>query len=348
MSRKINLGKVRGKDYVLTEADRLEIAQKIVPNATAEAVSLIDAYYGYEGENDILGLQVDYENKTFTRLAGAIGLSAGTDFDKFPMYGGMKRCNIKSNGEITAYYGEGGYADDNTATQTMVEMPKFYYKVVPLKLEKIEDGPGYHIRKANYYITDKQYPGFKLHPAFINEQGDEIDKFYYSAYEGYLTENGNYYNDATHMETTAKTVDPKIHTISSRANRKPISGQNFKLYRSSEEQCIAKLGSGWHLETMKAHSAIQFLMMIEYGKLNMQPTSSTDKSAFAYGVCNTTAPYESVNRCATTGATASLGNKTGVAASTSFEYYDVTTKTKKTEIRTDWQSSSCSYRGIEN
>lgn len=95
----------------------------------------VKAFVGYTDE-DIVGLCVDFENKTFKRLAGAVGLSAGSDFDKFTMYGGRRRCNVSDDGTITAYYGDENYAEDGSNGQVMVFQPKFYYKVVPLKLEK--------------------------------------------------------------------------------------------------------------------------------------------------------------------------------------------------------------------
>ena len=50
MSR-IDCGKVKGEDYILTENDKIEIAEKVVPNASAEAISLLDGYYGFEGQD---------------------------------------------------------------------------------------------------------------------------------------------------------------------------------------------------------------------------------------------------------------------------------------------------------
>ena len=62
-----------------------------------------EKYYGSLGigkkmDKSIIGLQVDYENRTFTRLESAFGLSAGSDFDKFEMFGGRKRCNVLDDG----------------------------------------------------------------------------------------------------------------------------------------------------------------------------------------------------------------------------------------------------------
>ena len=55
--------------------------------------------------DSIVGIQVDYKNKTFKRLAGAANLTKGSDFDKFTMFGGRKRCNVADDGSIVAWYG---------------------------------------------------------------------------------------------------------------------------------------------------------------------------------------------------------------------------------------------------
>ncbi|MDE6413220.1 MAG: hypothetical protein K2K42_04930, partial [Eubacterium sp.] len=82
-------------------------------------VEEIKAYIGYT-DSDILGLCVDYENKKCTRLAGAADKTAGADFDSFNMYGGMRRCNVNDNGEITAYYGDEDFVDNDSSIQVMV------------------------------------------------------------------------------------------------------------------------------------------------------------------------------------------------------------------------------------
>ena len=70
-------------------------------------MSDLKAYIGYT-DTDIAGIEVDYENNTFTRLAGAVGKNAGSDFNTFPVYGGMRRCNLADDGTVNAYYGDKG------------------------------------------------------------------------------------------------------------------------------------------------------------------------------------------------------------------------------------------------
>ena len=110
--------------------ERLEDADEILTG-----IEDIKAYLGYTDE-DIAGICVDYQNKTFKRLAGAYDKNAGSDFDTFPMFGGRRRCNVSDDGTIVAYYGDNDYAEDGSMGQVMVYQPKFYYKVVPLVYDK--------------------------------------------------------------------------------------------------------------------------------------------------------------------------------------------------------------------
>lgn len=297
----------------------------------SDEVEDIKAYIGYT-DSDILGLQVDFENKTFTRLAGAVGLSAGADFDQFAMYGGRKRCNVSDDGTITAYYGDENYAEDGSNGQVMVYQPKFYYKVVPLKLEPIEGGIGYHQRKTNFYISATPKLGFKLHPAFYDVNGNEVDYILFSAYEGsmYDFSAAEYVNDGTNTNTAIETGD----LLCSIAGVKPISGLYKKLTKANLELLAQNRNSGWRLETVKAVSANQLLMMIELGTMNTQ-------TAIGKGVVSIT-DSRGYNCASLTGSTSELGNCTGQATVTINEIGGVETAyTENGEV-------SVSYRGMEN
>ena len=98
----------------------------------------LKGYVGYT-ENDIYGVEADFVNNKFTRLAGAVGKTPGADFDSIKAFGGRRRCNLADDGTVNAYYGDAGYKEDGSNGQVMVEQPKFYYKVVPLEIEPIAD-----------------------------------------------------------------------------------------------------------------------------------------------------------------------------------------------------------------
>lgn len=315
-----NLGKVVGADG----KDGADLSNEVED---------IKAYIGYTDE-DIVGLCVDYENKTFTRLAGAVGLSQGADFDKFTMYGGRKRCNVLDDGTIVAYYGDEGYTEDGSNGQVMVFQPKFYYKVVPLKLEKNNDSSiGYHLRKVNYYVSSKPKTGFKLHPAFFDENGNAVDYILFSADEGSMFDvsAGAYVNDNVDESITYEDGD----LLCSVAGKKSISGLRKGLgTKSNLEQMAQNRGSGWHLETIKATSANQLLMIIELGTMNSQ-------TGIGQGIVSIT-DNKAYNCSSLTGSTAELGNSTGQATETVNEIggtettYNVNGKV------------SVTYRGVEN
>ena len=315
-----NLGKVVGADG----KDGADLSNEVED---------IKAYIGYTDE-DIAGLCVDYENKTFTRLAGAVNLSQGADFNKFEMYGGRKRCNVLDDGTITAYYGDEGYTEDGSNGQVMVFQPKFFYKVVPLKLEKNTDsGIGYHLRKANYYVSSKPKTGFKLHPAFYDENGNEIDYILFSADEGsmYDVSAKHYVNDNVDESITYEDGD----LLCSVAGKKPISGLRKGIGTKANLELMAQnRGSGWHLETIEAVSANQLLMMIELAMMNSQ-------TSIGQGVVNIRNDL-SYNCSSLTGSTAELGNGTGQAVETINEIGGMET-TYNVNGRV-----SVSYRGVEN
>lgn len=311
-----------------------EVANEVLTfKKTTQEVEDIKAYIGYTDE-DIVGLCVDYENKTFTRLAGAVNLSQGADFDKFTMYGGRRRCNVSDDGTITAYYGDESYTEDGSNGQVMVFQPKFYYKVVPLKLKKNSDsGIGYHLRKANYYVSSKPKTGFKLHPAFYDENGNAINYILFSADEGSMFDVSAkaYVNDNVDESITYEDGD----LLCSVAGKKPISGLRQGLgTRPVLESMTNNRGSGWHLETIKATSANQLLMMVELGMMNSQ-------TGIGQGVISISG-NNSYNCSSLTGSTADLGSGTGQAVETVNEISGVET------AYTTAGKVSVSYRGVEN
>lgn len=292
-------------------------------------VADLRAYLGLT-DDDILGLQVDYKNKTFTRIAGAVNLTAGADFDKFKMYGGRKRCNVSDDGTITAYYGDDNYAEDGSNGQVMVYQPKFYYLVCPVVYDPIDTGIGYHLRKANYYVSEKARAGFRLHPAFYDANGNELDYILIGAYEGSIYDTS---------ESAYLLLDEQVMTVGedkfcSIAGVKPASGLTQNLTRPNIETMAQNRGSNWHLENSKIASMEQLLCMIEMGTMNFQ-------TAIGQGVVSIS-DNSSYNCASLTGSTASLGNGTGRATETINEKGGVQT-TETADGKT-----SVSYRGVEN
>ena len=296
-------------------------------------VADIRAYLGITAD-DIVGIQVDYKNKTFKRLAGAANLTKGSDFDKFTMFGGRKRCNVADDGSIVAWYGDADYKEDGSMGQVMVYQPKFYYLVCPVEYDPIDTGIGYHLRKANYYVSEKPRAGFRLHPAFYDASGNEIDYFLTSAYEGSIYDasaSAYLLND----EQVMNTGEDKFSSI---AGARPASGSSQNLTRPNIEAMAQNRGTNWHGDLIKQVSAEQMLMIIEIGMMNLQ-------TAIAQGVISlpwTTGSDTTSSYAAATGSTASLGNGTGRAEKTT-TYEGGVAK----EYTVDGKTSVC-WRGKEN
>lgn len=296
-------------------------------------VADLRAYLGLTAD-DIVGVQVDYKNKTFKRLAGAANLSKGADFDKFSMFGGRKRCNVADDGSIVAWYGDSDYKEDGSMGQVMVYQPKFYYLVCPVEYDPIDTGIGYHLRKANYYVSEKPRAGFRLHPAFYDASGNEIDYFLTSAYEGSIYDasaSAYLLND----EQVMNTGEDKFSSI---AAARPASGSSQNLTRPNIEAMAQNRGTNWHGDLIKQVSAEQMLMIIEMGMMNLQ-------TAIAHGIVSlpwTTGSDTTSSYAAATGSTASLGNGTGRAEKTT-TYEGGVAK----EYTVDGKTSVC-WRGKEN
>ena len=233
---------------------------------------------------------------TLVGKSSIIQRALGQDFNDFTMYGGRRRCCVSNDGTINAYYGEQDYVEDGSNGQVMVYQPKFYYCMVPLKLEKQASGLGYHIRKANYYVTANPHPGFKLHPLFYDANGNEVDYVLLSAYEGsmYDVSESAYVNDG--VDSISYASGDLLCSVS---GKKPISGKLGGVGSKTQFETTANnIGSGWHLNTIKAESANRLLMIIELGRFKTQ-------AAIGQGVVSQSGAD---NASFLTGSTANLGN----------------------------------------
>ena len=320
--------------------------------------------------NHILGLYADFDESTFTRLFAAKGLTAGSDFDAFGMYGGRRLCNVADDGTITAWYGDANYTETGYTTitdpqtqqettiqvQVMVRQPKFWYKVVPVDLEEItSDDPtqtgvhGYSGVRMKYYIADRPIQGFKVHPAFFNAQGQEVDCYYIGAYEAclYDVSESEYrlydtwqvtYDSETGTYTVVKinqylaTTSDKLSSI---AGAKPASGDYSTQFTRPNVNTMAKnRGTGWGSLNIKIVSAEQLLMVIEYGGFNSQ--TLVGKGIDSYGDGKR-------NMAAFSGSTNTLGNESGSATST--------VRLQDSGTLNTYTSNgylSVKYRGVEN
>lgn len=251
---------------------------KIISGTTTEEQiinALIAAGIDLSTNNEI-GLDIDYQNKVFSRLQKAANLTMGQDFDKFVMYGGRKRCNVSDNGTITAFYGDSNYKEDGSNGQVMVYQPKFYYQRTPLKLNDKT------VRRETLILSNTKKPGFKLHPLFDAGNDEEYEYVLLSAYEG--------------------TIDNNI--LSSITGAQPVSNVTV----ADAEMYARARGEGWHIMNMAAVSANQMLEIVEFGQMNGQ-------TALEAGITNLNYTSNK-NCSAIIGSTSILGNSSGHATTT--------------------------------
>ena len=304
--------------------------------ANTAGVADLRAYLGL-ADSDVVGLQCDWKNSTFTRLAAAKGLNAGSDFDKFAMFGGRKRCNLADDGTVLAWYGEDGYREDGSNGQVMVYQPAFYYLVAPVEYDKADSGVGYVLRKANYYVSAKERPraGFRLHPAFYDANGNQLDHIFYSAYRGSIYDT----SAKAYLAADEQVMDQAADLFCSIAGVKPASGYSQDLQWSKIEQMAQNRGSGWHNALVKSEEAQKLLMLIEYGGQNLQTAIGKGIVDIPWkGLASDNNSSYAVN----TGGTSSLGNASGKATS-STQVINGQTLTNTAEGKV-----SVSYRGVED
>ena len=294
---------------------------------------------------DVWGLEYDFDNSHAVRLAGAVGRTAGSDFDNFAPWQ-RRRCILTNDGVVLAYYGEAGYAETGALTeaitkdgttyaigtevQVMVEQKPVWYKVVPVKVTPNTDsGIGYHGQIMRYYVTDKPKVGFTLHPAFYGE----ARPIYLSAYEGSLYDSAldRMYDDDSDTSTALNAGD-LLCSIGN--NQKPISGLHKVMSKPNMELVASRRGNGWHLESVQVHQMNILLMLVEYGSFNSQTN-------VGQGVVSI-ADNSSYNCSSLTGSTSSLGNASGRASST------VNRKGATETTETANGKTSIAYRGQEN
>lgn len=307
---------VSNSDNVSLEVDQAAVATIGDVTDLQNQISDLQAFIGYT-DNDIYGVEVDFVNKKFTRLAGAVGKTGGTSFDAIHCFGGRRRCNITDEGVVVAYQGDAAFTTTGALTQAvtidettyavgtkvqvMVEQPKFYYKVVPLLTQIVSEGENYgqHMRKGRYYVSNTPKAGFKLHPAFIRNNV-EHDIIYLSAFEGSLYDA----SASAYILDDAQVADFSNDMLSSIANAKPMSGLTQNLTRANTRKLAQKRGTGWEQSYVATVSASQLLMLIEYASFNMQ-------TAIGNGNVSKT-DDGTTNMAENTGATVTLGNASGV------------------------------------
>ena len=318
-------------DLVTAVSNASSVTVSVDPTACATVAQIttlqaeiddVRSFVGYE-EDDVYGVEVDFANRQFTRLAGNANLTAGADFDNLAPWM-RKRCILADDGEVLAYRGETGYTETGklttaitktvggveteypvgTPVQVMVEQPLFYIKAVPVTSKKPTSGRrGKQFTKGRFYISPTPKAGFEPMHGFKDDNGITQEKIYLAAYEGclYDTSASAYITDDSQVADFTVTTGDKLSSI---ANAKPCSGLTQNLTRGNARKLANNRGKGWQLHNIFAMSATQWLALIEYASFDVQ-------TKIGKGVCDF-ADDGATNMAVVTGATSSLGNGSGI------------------------------------
>lgn len=308
-------------DLVTAVSNASSVNVTVDPTASATVAQIVDlqeqiddvrSFVGYE-EDNVYGVEVDFSSKKITRIAGNEHLTSGTDFDSLTPWGGRKRCIVADDGNVLAYRGDAGYTETGALTQAiddytvgtkvqvMVEQPIFYIKAVPVKAKNATSGKGKQYVKARFYISPTPKSGFSVPRAFYDAHGIPQDKIYLSAYEGCIYDEsvGTYC-----LDDSLATMDTSADKLSSIANAKPASGKTLALTRANTRKLCNNRGTGWQLHNIFAMAVTEWLFMVEYASLDPQRKIGQGVSTFT--------DDGSTNMAVVTGATAGIGNGSGI------------------------------------
>lgn len=201
----------------------------------------IDEVYklGEEISGLIYGVQWNQNTDEWTRIDefGNPLKVTQADFDRHPLWGGMRRCTLADDGSVN-HYGSNPRGDgltlDGTEGQAMVEMKKMFVK---------SRSPSANVYQ--WWVSPAPRVCFEVHPAWLMRGGIERDNIYFGAYEAH-------HDGVSKLESiTGATVD----------NNKTIA-----TFRTNAEA----RGPRWGITNIWSLNAVQLLYYIEYANANSQ------------------------------------------------------------------------------
>ncbi len=165
----------------------------------------------------------------------------------------MRRCLLASDGTVNTYlnatnsnYTESGSVADLTGGNgnVMVEIPKFYIRY------------SYAGTTHSWSISSVPLAGYSVHPAFL-KAGVEVNNRYIGAY-------------------TASTNGTVL---------KSVSGEycDCSMTRGTMRTRAEAIGSGWSLQDWNLVSAVQLLMLVEFGTFNSQSAIGEGRTQLSGG-----------------------------------------------------------------
>ncbi len=186
-----------------------------------------DSMFACQRIDDAANMRFDY---TINNEWAGSGVN---DFDNAYPWSEMKLCNVKQGDDGSAkvtYEDDEKFSIDGSNGNVMVEIPKFYSKRV------VKDGYEY------LWVSGKNHDGYVVDPAFIGENGDELDHIYVAAYYSSLSDD----------------------TLVSTSESNPA----IKLNLNDIREAAANNGSNFEELDYLTYAALQRLFIIETGNIN--------------------------------------------------------------------------------
>ena len=289
---------------------------------------------GISSENDLTEFKsnIILNKGLYTLAAAKLTWNSATDIysnhfvDTARIHNRMRRCIITRSGDIRYYLdaNDSTLKEDGTAAtldgshgSVMVEIPKFYVKFSATGIS--ED------REYTWEISDYPAIGYSVHPAFIRN-GIEVNYRYISAYDACIWDDSagafvsglNYDNNTSRIDTAndyAASVSGIYPMVGTTRNQSRLLAGNF--------------GTGFSLQDFYLSSAIQLLILLEFGTFNSQ--SAIGQGNTRYSDWPGSSGTQSDSRANIAGLSNSFGNNTA----------NVSTSGGST-------NDFMSYRGIEN
>jgi hypothetical protein len=244
--------------------------------------------------------------------------------------------------------------------QIMVEIPKFYQKIVFDGADTME-----------WWISDYKLTGYTVHPAFIKSIGGvlvEVPYRYIGAYMGALQDQNGVYQDYydvnpeavgyPHIRTITterqlqNATNPKLASVKGKI---PVAqGTRAKFREAARRRDGNTDDSTWRLTDWSLWSAIQLLFLVEYASFNSQRAlvgndtgglSNIASGTWSSSVSGGSSTYLPI---VPTGGTESLGNCSGAIPLAEL-YGDGNGLPVYTGSQNSfWTDSIPCYRGIES
>jgi len=182
-----------------------------------------------------------------TAPTNAETVNAVAQASTYAPWSGMRRCNLWTDGTVTAYYGDRCYSDTDVANmgQAMVQVPKFWYSIDTSLANNVAFLISTTGTETVRNLNDSANITWAVHPAFV-ENGVTKNYIYVASYEAY-------YNAVTTK-------------LESKAGVIPTDTLAPATFRTD----AANNSAQWTMWTIQALAALQLLFIVEYANLDSQ------------------------------------------------------------------------------